>query len=540
MLKKRFRIAESFYLKSLNRTEFINLILDKRSLNKEVYDLSLKIDDFPIARQVLNKILGNINLDLILKSNKIIEINNAKGDLIANTVNFINDSRLKSETKRFIEDLVDQKIFGSNFENIEITNRENKNNNKTKQINNTSKNKLIPDLGNSTNRENIVEQIPNNKNPQRDKSPIKKEMKSRDFANKSIKRGQSQEPEKERKGSEEIRKRVLRKSKYLIPLFSIALLALIPIQIYKTNNNILSKRNSNSRYQETINYKSGNKYVGELKDGKKHGQGTYTWADGEKYVGEYKDGKRHGQGTYTWANGDKYVGEFRDGKRTGQGTYTWANGNSWTGQWINNNKNLSTGQWASGYRNDSVAKYSLKEQLIREKEEETMSIKNYKNKCYSMYKNAKYIDVSNIMTLNYFVNKDNTITTVKWHLNKLAGREPYCEIGKNLNGILNQTITSSCPTKSFFSKKNTSVTIQRQTFLTEESRNMAPNIGLGLRNKIPPGKTKNFLVIYKRERPCSKESNWSPVSDRVIGLAVDIPRNIYYDYYGYKYNPTLK
>ena len=34
------------------------------------------------------------------------------------------------------------------------------------------------------------------------------------------------------------------------------------------------------------------KYVGEYKDGKKHGQGTYTWSDGEKYVGEYKDGKK--------------------------------------------------------------------------------------------------------------------------------------------------------------------------------------------------------------------------------------------------------
>ncbi len=123
----------------MNRKEFINLILDKRSLNKEVYDLSLKVDNFPYARQVLNKIWGNINLDLILKSNKIIDINNAKGDLIANTINFINDSRLKSETKRFIEDLVDQKILGSNFENIEITNHENKKNKRTKQIKNTSK-----------------------------------------------------------------------------------------------------------------------------------------------------------------------------------------------------------------------------------------------------------------------------------------------------------------------------------------------------------------------------------------------------------------
>ena len=33
-----------------------------------------------------------------------------------------------------------------------------------------------------------------------------------------------------------------------------------------------------------------------------NGYGTYT-SDGSKYVGEFKDGKRHGQGTFTWADG---------------------------------------------------------------------------------------------------------------------------------------------------------------------------------------------------------------------------------------------
>ena len=61
------------------------------------------------------------------------------------------------------------------------------------------------------------------------------------------------------------------------------------------------------------------------KDGKENGQGTYTWVsgntwlNGNKYVGEYKNGKPHGQGTYTWANGNKYVGEFKDAKRNGLG-----------------------------------------------------------------------------------------------------------------------------------------------------------------------------------------------------------------------------
>ena len=33
------------------------------------------------------------------------------------------------------------------------------------------------------------------------------------------------------------------------------------------------------------------KYVGQYKDGEKHGKGTYTWSDGYKYVGEWKDEK---------------------------------------------------------------------------------------------------------------------------------------------------------------------------------------------------------------------------------------------------------
>ena len=65
---------------------------------------------------------------------------------------------------------------------------------------------------------------------------------------------------------------------------------------------------------------SGNKYVGEWKDGKRNGQGTYTWPDGQRYVGEFKDGNYNGQGTYTWPGGRKYVGEWQDGRPSGQGT----------------------------------------------------------------------------------------------------------------------------------------------------------------------------------------------------------------------------
>ena len=58
---------------------------------------------------------------------------------------------------------------------------------------------------------------------------------------------------------------------------------------------------------------------------------------GDKYVGEFKDGVKHGQGTLTYANGDKYVGEFKNDMRHGQGTYTFADGRAISGRWENDN-----------------------------------------------------------------------------------------------------------------------------------------------------------------------------------------------------------
>ncbi|MBT6448581.1 MAG: 2-isopropylmalate synthase, partial [Flavobacteriaceae bacterium] len=35
--------------------------------------------------------------------------------------------------------------------------------------------------------------------------------------------------------------------------------------------------------------------------------------DSSKYVGEFKDGKRHGQGIFTLSDGSKEVGKFKNG-----------------------------------------------------------------------------------------------------------------------------------------------------------------------------------------------------------------------------------
>ena len=85
--------------------------------------------------------------------------------------------------------------------------------------------------------------------------------------------------------------------------------------------------------------------------------GIMNFPDGRKYVGEYKNGKKHGFGTLSYVKGErkgeKYVGEFKgdkmwniikydeDGKFVGEYKYglvwngiVYKNGNI-KGRWVN-------------------------------------------------------------------------------------------------------------------------------------------------------------------------------------------------------------
>jgi hypothetical protein len=83
-------------------------------------------------------------------------------------------------------------------------------------------------------------------------------------------------------------------------------------------------------------YSNGDTFVGEYKDGKRHGHGTYTFAEGSKYTGEHKDGNFEGRGTITYSGGGRYVGEVKDNKRNGQGTFFSADGFIGLGEWKDN------------------------------------------------------------------------------------------------------------------------------------------------------------------------------------------------------------
>ena len=64
----------------------------------------------------------------------------------------------------------------------------------------------------------------------------------------------------------------------------------------------------------------------------------YIWENGSRYVGEWKDGKKHGQGTYTSGKGegegDKYVG-------------SWEGGQMWNGRGYDKNGNIKR-KWVNG------------------------------------------------------------------------------------------------------------------------------------------------------------------------------------------------
>ena len=101
----------------------------------------------------------------------------------------------------------------------------------------------------------------------------------------------------------------------------------------------------------------GYTYVGEFKDGKKHGRGNFSskdnkynydggWKDdkkngvgtlfdyGDKYTGDFRNDKYCGNGTLCGKNGEIFECEFKDGKPNGLGRVTIVNGDVYTGTFI--------------------------------------------------------------------------------------------------------------------------------------------------------------------------------------------------------------
>merc|ERR1719161_61483 len=109
---------------------------------------------------------------------------------------------------------------------------------------------------------------------------------------------------------------------------------------------------------ERVDFADGSVYVGQILDGKRHGNGTCMSAD-EQYHGQWLNDLQEGQGCATWHDGRVYEGGFREGRfhgfgcmewhtkqgtqmyegeyindlKHGQGKFTWADGRIYDGAW---------------------------------------------------------------------------------------------------------------------------------------------------------------------------------------------------------------
>ncbi|KAF4711357.1 hypothetical protein FOZ63_028272, partial [Perkinsus olseni] len=109
-------------------------------------------------------------------------------------------------------------------------------------------------------------------------------------------------------------------------------------------------------------YSDGSKYIGDIVDGQRegegrweypggyyqgmwlknepHGEGVQTWADGRIYVGTFKEGKFHGAGRMEWhVAGHRggpmvYHGQYVEDRKEGYGTFEWPDGRKYAGWWL--------------------------------------------------------------------------------------------------------------------------------------------------------------------------------------------------------------
>jgi hypothetical protein len=81
------------------------------------------------------------------------------------------------------------------------------------------------------------------------------------------------------------------------------------------------------------------RYVGEFKNGMKHGKGTKVWLNGDRYSGDFFEDVKQGKGVYIWGDksnwpGERYEGEYQNDKRNGYGIYEWRQyGDRYAGPW---------------------------------------------------------------------------------------------------------------------------------------------------------------------------------------------------------------
>lgn len=89
---------------------------------------------------------------------------------------------------------------------------------------------------------------------------------------------------------------------------------------------------------QSVHLPNGDLYVGEVKDGKFHGQGAIVYHNGDKFTGRFRDGFMHGVGEFSTKK-ERFVGEFQEDLKHGEGVLYQDNENFVEGVWVRDKLN---------------------------------------------------------------------------------------------------------------------------------------------------------------------------------------------------------
>ena len=105
-------------------------------------------------------------------------------------------------------------------------------------------------------------------------------------------------------------------------------------EFFPQSNNNIGKKGEDG----IIRYENGNYYIGEDKDGKRHGKGKLYSKNGDLlYEGDYINDKPEGNGKRIYDEHIYYIGQFKEGKRHGKGKIYKNNKLAYEGDFINGN-----------------------------------------------------------------------------------------------------------------------------------------------------------------------------------------------------------